>query len=84
MADDLPPTRVAFHQFYSAGKELRTKKLRTRFEEALNSDSKPPGFVPIEIPQDQDDLIRAMKLFENKVSTLTLVLNADHMAQLSS
>jgi hypothetical protein len=84
MADGVSLTRAAFDQFHSAGKELRTKKLRTRFEEALESDSKPPGFVPIEIPKDQDDLVRAMKLFENEVCIFKLGSTADHMAQLLS
>jgi hypothetical protein len=86
MADGFTPLQVApatSDQVRSAGKELRTKRLRTKLEEALNSDSKPPGFVPIDIPQDQDDLTRAMKLFENEVCVFGLVFDADRVTQLS-
>jgi hypothetical protein len=86
MADGSSPTRLVpatSDQFYSAGKELRTKKLRTRFEEALNSDSKSPGFVPIEIPEDQHDLARAMTLFEHEVGVFGVVFDVDHAAQSS-
>jgi hypothetical protein len=86
MADGFAQMRVTsptFNKLYAVGKELRTKKLQTKLQEALDSDSKSPGFVPIDIPQDQDDLARAMKLFENEVCDDGLVINADRVAHLS-